>query len=110
MMKENRETQTLFETHSIYTQTTITVPHLQPKITAEDLTAATPTVNYLRVMADRLQTDYDVEMTRNGRLVEELGDADEKVTKIEEDMEILLEVLADIDEEQRDEELGTAHV
>ncbi|EFP01167.1 CRE-GMN-1 protein [Caenorhabditis remanei] len=108
--KENVETQTLFENHSISTQTSISVPHTQPAITESDLTADTPTVNYYRVMADRLQMDYDDEIERNGRLVAELGDLDEQTTKIDEDMEILLEVLADIDEEQMGDELGTAHV
>lgn len=93
------------------TQTIINVPHVQPKITEADLTSEKPTVNYLRVMADRLQMDLDDEMDRNQRLVAELGDLDEKMRKIDDDTEILLEVLADIDEEQQtDEEIGTAQL
>uniref|UniRef100_A0A1I7U3Q9 Neogenin_C domain-containing protein n=1 Tax=Caenorhabditis tropicalis TaxID=1561998 RepID=A0A1I7U3Q9_9PELO len=108
--KENAETQTVFESRCTHTQTIITVPHIQPTITENDLTSEKPTVNYLRMMADRLQMDYDDEVERNERLVEELGDLDEKIGKIDDDMEILLEVLEDIDEEQMDDELGTTNV
>ncbi|CAL2037679.1 unnamed protein product [Caenorhabditis brenneri] len=110
--KENVQTQT-FEYHSTFTQTTIHVPHIQPTITAEDLTADSPTVNYLRVTADRLQLDFDDEMELNERLVQELCDLDERIGKIDDDTEVLMEVLADIDEEQdgeQDDEIGTAHV
>ncbi|PIC40365.1 hypothetical protein B9Z55_011733 [Caenorhabditis nigoni] len=105
--KENVETQTVFETHTTSTQTQISISHIQPKIVETDLTAATPTINYLRVMADRLQMDQDDEMEENGRLIQELGDLEEQQRKLDDDMEILLEVLADIDEEQ---EIGIAHV
>ncbi|CAP39400.1 Protein CBR-GMN-1 [Caenorhabditis briggsae] len=108
--KENVETQTVFETHTTSTQTQISVAHVQPKIVESDLTAATPTINYLRVMADRLQMDQDDEMEENGRLIRELGDLEEQQRKLDDDMEILLEVLADIDEEQADDEIGIAHV
>ncbi|CAA22084.1 Geminin homolog [Caenorhabditis elegans] len=107
---KNVETQ-MFEYGTVSTQTIINVPHVQPKITEADLTSEKPTVNYLRVMADRLQMDLDDEMDRNQRLVAELGDLDEKMRKIDDDTEILLEVLADIDEEQQtDEEIGTAQL
>lgn len=91
------------------TQTLITVPPIQPKITAEDLTAENPTANYLRVLSDSLQMDLEDEMKRGDQLAEELYQLDERLRKVEHDTEILLEVLADIDNEQN-AEVGTAQI
>ncbi|CAI2348820.1 unnamed protein product [Caenorhabditis sp. 36 PRJEB53466] len=105
--KENAETQT-FEFFSVSTQTTISVPHVPPRITEQELMAERPSVNYLRVLADRLQTDLDSELERNLRLVEELCTLDEQLSKTDRDMTILEEVFAEIEEEQEAKEVGTA--
>uniref|UniRef100_A0A8R1DRE3 Geminin n=1 Tax=Caenorhabditis japonica TaxID=281687 RepID=A0A8R1DRE3_CAEJA len=103
--KENAETQTV-ERHAISTQTNVTVRHVALPITPNDLCSDEPSANYLRVLADRLHEDLEEEKQRNARLVQELGDLDEKLQKIDDETEMLLEVIDDIEQEQNQADSG----
>uniref|UniRef100_A0A8R1E2Z5 Uncharacterized protein n=1 Tax=Caenorhabditis japonica TaxID=281687 RepID=A0A8R1E2Z5_CAEJA len=104
-----KESQTI-QHHPSSTQTDISTTHRAPLITLEDLCSEQPTAQFLKALANRLHEELAEEIIRNSQLVEELCQVEEEIQKLEEDTELLLDVLHDIDEEQKAHEEGVSHL